>query len=459
MNSEVNSKATIHSKFNGGGSQNDNDGGCRRKKKCFIISLITGLILLSAGLIFLNRVFIRTDVTDQISGIYDETNDYDVLILGSSHSYCSFYPMQLWGRYGIAAYDRGSGYCSIQMSYFNAENTFKLRKPKVAVLEVYPCDRNHMQGSHNLMDTLPFSIRKYEFLRELYKDNKSAANELIFPLSIYHSRWTELTADMVKNGFGMRVPDEHYYVTKGAWIDFKSIFKPQETASVPKEEYDSEYLSDENAEYVRKFIDLCRENDVIPLVIEAPYNAGADEQRRMNAYLKTAADCGARTINFFDENVIDMDTDLNDRGHLNLAGAVKATDYMGRYLKESFGLSDKRKNPDYDDWNEYYLKYREKINERVKAAGDYKTTLLLLNNENSSATLEYTDRYDVAEAGEIERKLLAGLGDKLTFVKVQKISAEGDREADIKLTIYDTFTGETVAEKFFKTENINEPVK
>ena len=53
-----------------------------------------------------------------------------------------------------------------------------------------------------------------------------------------------------------------------------------------------------------------------------------------------------------DQVAIDWNTDSRDKGdHLNYNGAMKVTDYVGKYLKETELFEDKRENPDYADWN------------------------------------------------------------------------------------------------------------
>ena len=53
-----------------------------------------------------------------------------------------------------------------------------------------------------------------------------------------------------------------------------------------------------------------------------------------------------------DQVAIDWNTDTRDKGdHLNYNGAMKVTNYVGKYLKETELFEDKRENPDYADWN------------------------------------------------------------------------------------------------------------
>lgn len=54
--------------------------------------------------------------------------------------------------------------------------------------------------------------------------------------------------------------------------------------------------------------------------------------------------------NFY-ESGIDPDTDFYNSTHLNIYGAQKISSHLGRFLQENYQLTDKRNNPDYEQWN------------------------------------------------------------------------------------------------------------
>ena len=435
----------------------------------FILSLAVGLGLLSAGVIFVNRVFIRADFNDKFVGFYNEEKDYDVLFFGTSHSYETVYPMQLWRDYGITSYNHGNTGTPLIVSYYNFENAIKHKRPKIAVLDVFDVEIHgsmpmNPSSTHHVTDTMPLSMWKLKAADDMYPDDKSTADEIKFPLRVYHSRWTDVTGDMIKNGFGIRKPNQHYTFTKGVDI-LRGIYKPEYRYTIKEDSFDREHASDRNAEYIEKFIELCKENDIIPLVIGVPYDADWREQRWMNAYLLAAEKKGARTVNLFTKGIVDYDTDFNDWSHMNASGARKVTDYIGRLLTEGYDLKDKRNDPDYQDWNDGYSDYKDEVKKLIKNEGDYLKTLMLSYDKDFKVELEYTAQHDtenyIENADTVERKLLEQLagGGSLTCIKKQRITSENGSEADIRLTIYDAATGETVATKLFKTNQTETLIK
>lgn len=50
-----------------------------------------------------------------------------------------------------------------------------------------------------------------------------------------------------------------------------------------------------------------------------------------------------------------------NNAHSNYRGAMKVTSFICEYLIENFGLTDKRGNPKYADWDEAAANYYHKI--------------------------------------------------------------------------------------------------
>ena len=448
-------------------------------KAKIIISIIIGLALLFAGFIFVNRVFDYGNFTDTFSDLYyGDEDDYDVLFFGTSHVYKTISPMQLWNDYGITTYDVALPGCPLPVTYSILKNTIKHKKPKIAMLEVFQNEipgnnPPRLQWMHRFFDLMPLSIEKYKDVKA-YSEDKDAISELMLPFSSYHNRWTDIKANMIKNGFGIDTDEESFVpLTKRAELDFISVYTPKYANSeVVSYEYDTEHLKDKNAEYIKKFVELCLENDIIPIVFLAPFDASEDMQRWTNAYLKAGEEAGAKTLNLIAESVTNPYTDYQDNNHLNLSGGRKVTEYLGKYLTENYQLEDKRNNPDFASWNDDYDHFRGGyVNKKIKDIKDYQGCLVFLNQKSLRAELEYTSAHDIANADEVEKMLIEQLGDRITCKKASKIIIEdkddvdkadgkpSSKEVDIKLTIYDADTGERIVTKCYKDEDTAELIK
>ncbi|MCF0142918.1 MAG: hypothetical protein HUJ75_06025, partial [Parasporobacterium sp.] len=70
-----------------------------------------------------------------------------------------------------------------------------------------------------------------------------------------------------------------------------------------------------------------------------------------------AEELGLEFIDFnaiYDEVGIDPDQDIYDEAHINYFGSVKISAYLGQYLEDRFGFTDKRADAAYSRWHEDY---------------------------------------------------------------------------------------------------------
>ena len=103
--------------------------------KIILFILLSAVCMGIAGRI-LNAKFIN-DSTTIVDGFYAEKkNDIDVLVVGSSNSFCTIDPLVLYEEYGIAAYDFGSSSQPLNLSLLYLKEAFKRQNPRVVALEV-----------------------------------------------------------------------------------------------------------------------------------------------------------------------------------------------------------------------------------------------------------------------------------------------------------------------------------
>ena len=80
---------------------------CSRAAAVVFFFLFIGFVLGITGKIV--RAKFTGDSTTIVDGFYAEKkNDIDVIVIGSSNSFCTVNPLVLYEEYGIAAYDFGS---------------------------------------------------------------------------------------------------------------------------------------------------------------------------------------------------------------------------------------------------------------------------------------------------------------------------------------------------------------
>lgn len=412
------------------------------------MSILLMLILLVTGMWFLNRIFIRDSSQYKYKPFLEEDTDYDVLFFGTSHVINGIFPMQLWKDYGITSYNFGGHGNSIAASYWAMRNAIAIHKPRVAVLDVYFAGANSstmdISQAHLSFDAFPLNLNKIRAAADIFPEDSQSRNELIFPLSVYHNRWTELNSDMVRSGFGKSDASRE----KGAESRI-AVAVPDKMRRIDA----AEMLTEETValRYIRKFIAYCRAEDIEPMLINIPYPANEDSQKAANAAMALAKEEGVPAINFQYLGLVDFDTDCYDRNsHLNPSGARKVTEYLGGFLKKEYSLPDHRDDTAYSTlWNQDYEEYQDFLQEKMQSNDDLKVELMLLNNENFIGELYVRGTYALDA---VEEKLLQQVGDTVTVKRVPMLRGNDGDMIDMKLCIRDAESGELLVERMYGTE-------
>ena len=413
-----------------------------------VISILLVILLLVSGIWFLNRVFLRDSSRYKYKPFLEEDTDYDVLFFGTSHVINGIFPMQLWKDYGITSYNFGGHGNSIAASYWAMKNAIAVHKPRIAVLDVYFAGANSakmdISQAHLSFDAIPLNLNKIRAAADIFSEDSQSRNELIFPLSVYHNRWTELNSDMVKSGFGKSDAG----CEKGAESRI-AVAVPDEMRRIDE----AEMLTEETValQYIRKFIDYCRAEDIEPVLINIPYPANEDSQKAANAAMALAEEEGVPAINFQYLELVDFDTDCYDpNSHLNPSGARKVTAYLGSFLKKEYSLTDHRDDTRYSTiWDQDYEDYHNFLKEKILSNNDLKVELMLLNNENFIGELYVRGMYKLDP---VEEKLLKQVEDTVTVKRVSMLRSNDGGLIDMKLCIRDAESGELLAERMYKME-------
>lgn len=276
-----------------------------------------------------------------IAEYYDEVKDHDVIFIGDCEVYENFSPIVLFKEYGINSYIRGSAEQYIFQSYYILEDTLRYETPDVVIFNIqslqYPESRNEAYNRMSI-EGMKWSKSKVGAILSSMREEESFL-DYVFPILRYHSRWSELNADDVKYMFGTdkRVSHNGYYMR----VDVR----PAENVPVGRPLPD--YSFDERSwKYLDMIVELCQKRGVELLLIKAPslypyWYPEWDEQ-----VVGYAEKHGLSYINFLDKTEeigIDYKTDTYDAGlHMNLSGAEKLSRWLGKYLTDSYGLSDRR---------------------------------------------------------------------------------------------------------------------
>lgn len=318
-----------------------------------IIKVLVFVIFISGVLIFTDSIikakFIG-DSTSIVNGFYSEKrNSIDLLVIGSSNSFCTIDPVTLYEDYGITAYDFGSSSQPLNISLLYIKEALKKQNPKVVALEANMLIGDCMQRGNEAAlrwgyTDIPLSVNK---LRAVYQSLGKVDKEYftyIFPVFRYHNRWKELSKT------------DYIYWKQDKTNYSKGYLQTQSVCAEPVRldfYYDYQnidyehYVSSEALEYIDEIKKICDKKGISLLLFKSPkqgWYAADTEAVRLIA--------NERNLEFIDYNelynngmfMLDTINDFRDADHLNDFGAKKVSGDFGRIIVEKYGLTDNR-NP------------------------------------------------------------------------------------------------------------------
>ena len=182
-------------------------------------------------------------------------------------------------------------------------------------------------------------------------------------------------------------------------------------------------------EWLRKIIELTREEGIELIFFQVPYLANEQFQKRCRYMKEIAAENGIPVLDMMemlDELGMDTAQDFMDWGHLNEYGARKVSAYMGQYLAENYGLEDKRGTEGYGLWDENLKVWRHQVQnhdlQQITDLGSYLTNLV--NLQDYTVVL-------IAE-GEFPGEALEGLREKLALTGAGESFLAGESVCVVK---------------------------
>lgn len=338
------------------------------------VKMVAFAMLVVIMLNILSSIFIPKQVNSNakyeaeiadMGAFYEESEkSIDVVFLGSSHIYSAISPMEMWNEYGIAGYNCTSSSQCAYKSYHYLIEIFKHQSPKVVVFDLMSLfidetideisnrsALNHMKFSLNFLETTYHSLNP---------ENGETMESYIFPVLRYHSRWEELTRrdfsiwnqrDVAKR-YDMR-----WGVVQNVKLErakFSYLDEPPTDEAAP--------VVENSAKYIRKMVDLCKENDAEMVFIKTPVTGYT--RKTLNAMQKFSDECGVKLIDYnrkWDELGWDYTTDFMDTVHLNTKGARKLSKSLGHTLVTEYGVKNHKDDKAYKQWNEDYKIYEAQV--------------------------------------------------------------------------------------------------
>ena len=372
-----------------------------RRKMIRLLSCLITLSIMVFGLARMTLLMERKASPEKYADFFSQTQDFDVLFLGSSHVINAVYPMELWKDYGIVSYNLGGHSNQIATTYWTMENALDYTHPKLVVIDCLAISSNRKCSDifsylHLSLDAFPLNMTKIKAIWDLLDDpvlerdiqngNARESDEprtkigLLWDYSVYHSRWAELSQD----DFSPSINKE-----KGA--ESRIAVKRNELNKIPPSQKTKPGTTSDI--YLRKMIEDCQARGISVLLTFLPFPANESQQMDANYVYDLAQEYGVEYINFLDMDIIDYQTDLYDESsHLNPSGARKITDYLGNFLVNHYGIEDQRKNDSYSSWHQDYERYCLLKNNNLVKNNNIVEYLMLLSGDDISIAMDVRNK-------------------------------------------------------------------
>lgn len=294
----------------------------------------------------------RNKLNKTYSFYTEPDNTIQLIGIGNSDLYSGFVPTKLFEDYGYTSQMTGSPYQTPLQSYYYLREILKYQSPEVVMIEtdmLYDELPGEQEPEKNALDVL-FNYADTADFEAMIADK--------LPVFTFHDRWKSV----INRDTKMRTPNSHGYKYFSAISDVKIepyMFETDKSEPVHKNR-------------LRQFdmlVELCREHGAQVFFIEMPTTTSWNYERH-NAAAEIAKGYGADFIDLnlcVDEMKLDLDISFRDKGnHLNYAGACTVTEYLGEYIKNTFDLEDRRKNPDYDFWKDSVKAFAKEMKKEDK---------------------------------------------------------------------------------------------
>ena len=291
--------------------------------------------------------------TSQLYNFYQlEKNTVDVLLVGSSHTYCSVNTCMLFDDYGISSFDLACGGQPIWISYAYLEEALKTQRPQLVVCDIFMMRREQEEITNAALQ----GLMNIKMSPQKWKAIKVSRNTRVFDsLGIFlnfpytHTRYRELTEsdflDYSRKNFNGYMPlwgvGNKVKKFNGEIIDAVSVTENEPIAALAEE-------------YLCKVCELCIKEDIPLLLINPPFLELTEQAQRKYNYAEVVAEkYGVPVLDgnkSLKEIGIIWTEDMYDTSHLNYQGSLKYTKWLGDYLCANYDLEDRSNDPQYRHW-------------------------------------------------------------------------------------------------------------
>jgi len=299
-------------------------------------------------------------------------NSIDMLFIGSSHAYCTFDPEIVDNSLGTTSFNLGSPLQHPDTSYHLLKKALETQNPKTVVFEIYwdmLDDEFELKQADSVLSAIHDNKFKREFIRDVFPLNEKIKyyfKPIRYQQDVF-AYWDENLTDSVEkklyhkelantndkpNTDSEQTTTQGVSYHKGRGFIYSDIIIPEvefnETNQFvgfdgAKWEFDKK-----QKEYVKKIVELCRENDIEIVFVTAPIaNISMEHIKNYHAlHEKIASFAEEMDVPYIDYNIVNMEENLltnenfRDDAHLNYSGVQIIMKHFVKWIKEAASINE-----------------------------------------------------------------------------------------------------------------------
>jgi hypothetical protein len=328
----------------------------------FFIAILVLLLVFATALV--------RPVPDRQSGwsgfLQQPKNSIDLLLIGNSHVYSTFLPLEAWKEAGVASWDLGAGRISNSVKLAYLKEALRTQKPRVVAVELFGITTEQFPDGSGETDPrttewsyseMPFGVNKVKSVFTSLPATEVVSS--LVPLIRYHNRYADITEDAT-----WFLHAQAKVFTGGGYLRVGQG-DPNGPKTKPRVATAKQYQASLSA--LEEIIALCK-REHIPLVLwTAPMweDPVSDFPETIQRDLRAKhLDEGVTFVNMVDEMPtigIDNATSFLDSGHLSYEAATKATNWLLEEVFAPYNLPDHREEPSYKQWQKYEKSWDKRI--------------------------------------------------------------------------------------------------
>ena len=285
-------------------------------------------------------------MADSYSFLSEPENSVDVVCVGNSDIRSGFVPTELWEKYGYTSVVSSFTRQSISDSQRELKEICKSQKPKLVILEIDSLYDG--RGPKDIINSHDTTLENFfDSLKPDAFENKISRDYSIFT---FHNVLQDHDRKSRRRKYA------HGYL-------YSDVIKKMEYQDYMAKTNELDVPNYTNTQQLRAFVKFCKEKNLPVLFLELP-SISSWTYARHNAVQNLSDELRVELLDLnllYDEVGIDMRNCFRDGGnHLNYFAASAATDYVGKYIGENYGIESRRDDAELAEyWDNYVVQFKK----------------------------------------------------------------------------------------------------